>query len=89
MDEDEQKRIDAGSRVAQFLADDAVRDALDRLNKRYYTAFKVAASRDERDAAWAQARVLDDFANELAAVIDAGKRANADRQRRARGPRTT
>lgn len=87
MDNSESKRISDGSRVEAFLNDEAVREALARMHSRYYGEFKNAATRDDREAAWAKARVLDDFSTELVAVIDSGKRASADKQRRERGTR--
>lgn len=83
--ETEDSRIADGSRVAAFLAEPAVQAAIERLKTKYYEGFKSASTRDDLNAQWSKAHVLDDMLSELQAVQDSGTRASADKQRRGRG----
>lgn len=72
MAKSEQETIGAGLRVKMFLADDEVKDALDRLEKRYYEEFKGSKTAEDRAKSWAKSSVLDDFLREMRIVVDAG-----------------
>lgn len=80
----EQEIIDAGKRIEQFLADPAVVQAFERLEKQYFEDFKKALTADERVLLHAKAIVLDDVRRALRAVKDAGTRAKIEAERRER-----
>jgi hypothetical protein len=92
-DKTEQELIDKGRRVRAFIDDSAVKDAIRRVNDRYYTEFKAALTAEDRTTAWAKSKALDDLSGELIAVTQNGEIASRvkatrdehDRLRRSRG----
>lgn len=84
MDEREQeaRAIADGNRVEQLVADPAVKNAIRKLDEKYYQEFKNANDEQTRTAAWAKARALDNLAGELLAVVDNGKLAAHQRNTR-------
>jgi hypothetical protein len=72
MVKDIDKSIRDGQRVAQFLADPAVAEAFDRVERRAFNQFKSSLTADTRTEAWAKARVIDELKIELRAVVDSG-----------------
>lgn len=73
----EHEQIEAGRRVEQFLADDAVKGAISKLNDAYYLEFKSATDDADMQRAWAKARVMEDFALSLRSIMDNGTVAKA------------
>lgn len=80
--EQEQKEIDAGSRVHAFLQDKDVIEAMARLQRRYVDDWKAGDSPEKRETAWAKQRALDDLRTELEAVVESGKKATIVQSRR-------
>jgi L-lactate utilization protein LutC len=82
-----EQEIDDYRRVETFLADPAVKRAIQKVNDDIYAAFKSAKSTVEMESAWAKSKVLDAFANELMATMNSGKIAESqeklEAQRRA------
>lgn len=68
----EQEQIDAGKRVQSFLADDAVKGALVKLEKRYIADFKASKSPEEREAIHARVTALDDLFTSVLGIVDNG-----------------
>lgn len=79
----EQEVIDAGRRVEQFLADPAITDALEGLERAYLEELITAPS-DQLHHVRTKVTVLRDFATSLRGVVDRGKRAGIERARAAR-----
>lgn len=79
-----EKEIRDAERVVAFLADPAVEGAIERLRQKYYDEFKSSTTPERRTDAWSSARVIDDFANELRAVVENGvaARARLEKQQR-------
>lgn len=75
-----------GERVARFLADDAVKGAIQRLSDRYVAQWKASEVPAEREVLWAKARVIEELQIELQAIVGNGTRARvlSDRAERAR-----
>lgn len=71
-------------RIKAFLADEIVQTAIENLRQKYYQDFKTSVSPELRNDAWACARAIDDFENELRAVVENGvaARARLDKQQR-------
>jgi hypothetical protein len=78
----EQQEIDDFRRVEAFLADAAVRSALEGAKDRFYLEFKAAKTEDERTNAWAKANALDTLADELVRRMENGKVALIQREQR-------
>jgi hypothetical protein len=78
----EEKEVNDGARLDAFLKDEVVQRALAALNRQYFDEFKASSSPQERESAWAKARVLEDFGTTLQSVIDTGKLAKARRDQR-------
>lgn len=79
-----EQEIRDGERMTQFLTDPVVQDSIKHLRDRYYDDFKSSTSPERRNDAWACARVIDDFENELRAVAESGAlaRARLEKQQR-------
>jgi hypothetical protein len=76
---DQQEReVRDGARVAAFLADPAVKQALVDLETGALLKFKAAKTDDELRAAQAIAKVVDEFARLLKATADRGVVARRD-----------
>lgn len=67
-------------RIRNFLNDDAVKRALAALNRKYFDEFKASKSPEDRESAWAKARAIEDFGNELEAILAVGKVAKHHRE---------
>lgn len=65
--------IQAARRIDAFLKDDAIADALSRMERRHYEEFIAADSAEQRIRAWAKATVLREFERELKIVQDTGE----------------
>lgn len=74
----QQTEADAGRRVAEFIADPAVRGAITALEAKALAEFKRAETDDARRMAQAYSRVVDDFAQLLRGVVDRGVLAERD-----------
>ena len=66
--------IRTAQRVAQWLEDEAVQEAIARLKKENYQLFLKAPNEEGRRMAQAQAVVLDAFETSLQAVVGVGER---------------
>jgi hypothetical protein len=84
----EQAVIDAGKRVEAFLADEAVRAALEAMREQNYALFLGAPDDAGRAQAQAQAVVLKGFEAMLRGTVEHGKRAGIERDQRDRAPAT-
>ena len=73
-----QQRFEAAERVRNFLADDAVKDALTEMTELNYAEFIAAQSDEFRRNAWAQARVLSDFSARMVGLMEDGAGARAE-----------
>lgn len=60
-------------RVEAFLADPAVKAAIQRVADAAYAEFKGAKTPAERESAWAKGAALDAISDELTRVMDTGK----------------
>lgn len=60
-------------RVSQFLKDEAIADAMSRMERRFYEEFIASKTSEERVRSWAKANVLRDFEQELRVIISAGE----------------
>lgn len=76
-----QEEIEAGVRVANFLADEAVEAAFVRLEAGYWTGFKTSQDVKAQEAFGAKARVLEDLKNELQGIVNNGIVATRTRER--------
>jgi len=65
-------------RIDQFLDDPAIKEALSRMERRYYEEFLAADSSEKRAATQGKARVLKDLERELKSIIGAGEQAMLD-----------
>lgn len=75
----EQQEIDDGRRVEAFLADAAVKRALDTVRNQFYAEFISAKTSDERTNAWAKSNALVEVTNELVTVMSNGRVAQRQR----------
>lgn len=78
----EGQAIQDGDIVRQFLENTVVKDAFDRVNKRYLAQFSSSDDKDEIMLVHARARALVDVAKELRAVVSNGEMATRQRQQR-------
>lgn len=83
-DKTTEEQINDGRRIAAFIKDECVDSALSRMERKYYEEFKASTSSEERVRSWAKARVLDDFLDELRAIVSTGERAATEQERNAR-----
>lgn len=79
---------EAAGRIARFLDDEVVQQALAAMQKSAYQAFLMAEDDDGRREAHAKAKVLDTFEAALRAVVDEGERERLEQERRDRAPAT-
>ena len=79
-----EQAINDGERLAAFLADPALVDAMTRLEALYVAKWKTSPSVAEREALHAKACAFDDLRNEIRAIVDNGTRAKEDLARRER-----
>lgn len=76
--------IQNGREVEVFMQNPVIRSVFEELDRLYYTKWRAAATPEERNELWAQARALDVLQESLQAVVDAGKRAIHDAERATR-----
>lgn len=69
----DQQKVAEATIVERFLAEPAIKAAIERLHKQYYTEFRGASTPEALAQAHAKSRVLDDFAGELVGVKNAGQ----------------
>ena len=81
-EKDEGKAIQDGDVMRSFLENPIVKDAFDRINKKYFAQFSSSDDKDEIQMVHARARALVDVARELRAVMDNGERAKGQRNAR-------
>lgn len=79
---DEQERIEAGRRVAEFLDDPVIQAAIERVRQEYLALFVEAESDHELVVIQSAVRALHDIEQELRRVRASGERAEIERQRR-------
>lgn len=84
MTQDRDAIIDAGKRVERFLADDAVRGAIERLEQKYVADWKAALTTQERETLHAKVAVVGDLQLELRAIVGNGQHAQVTREREQR-----
>lgn len=92
----DEKAIATAARLRAFLADDAVKGAMQGLERKYVTEWRQATTVEGRENAHAKMCVLEDFALQLMSINDAGKVAEFEKkreekleaQRASRTPRT-
>jgi hypothetical protein len=77
----EQKEIDHGRRVEQFLEDEAITAAFDKIAGLNYAEF-LSATPDKAITIQSRARALEDIKNELRVIVDNGKLAQRKREQR-------
>ena len=65
--------VQEAARIDQFLRDDVVGGALQRMERRYYEEFLAADSSEARVKAWAKANVLRDLEGQMKSLVDAGE----------------
>lgn len=68
-----QERIEAGRRVAAFLAEPAIVAAFDTLKTNHYEEFLAATERGAIDKAHSKAKVTSELLAELRAVVERGE----------------
>lgn len=78
-EKDEGKAIQDGDVMRSFLDNQIVKDAFERVNKKYFAQFSSSDDKDEIEMVHARARALVDVARELRAVMDNGTRAKEQR----------
>jgi hypothetical protein len=83
-EEKELEVIAAGNRLEQFLTDPAVLEAIEKLDRKYYDAFKACVTADEVAVVKARSSVLVDVLNELRVAVSGGKHTSITRDRRER-----
>lgn len=83
MTDDDQIR--EGDTITHFLADPVVQRTMDALAASYMQEWKSGKSKEDRESAWAKTRALDDLKEGFRAVVDAGRRAAINVQRRESG----
>jgi hypothetical protein len=79
----EAEAIEEGRRVKAFLEDPAVKKVLVSLEKRYFAAFKSAATPEEREALHARVIALDDLFHSCLGTVNNGTVAQRARDQRA------
>jgi hypothetical protein len=75
-----------GGRVEAFLADPAVKDAIERTEVKYFAEFKAADTDSKRTSVWAKLKALDDVRLELKVTVDRGAVAKQELERTKRTP---
>lgn len=78
----EGKAIQEGDVMRSFLENQIVKDAFERVNKKYFAQFSSSDDADEISMVHARARALVDVARELRTVMDNGERAKEQRSAR-------
>lgn len=78
---DENKEIEAGRRIEQFLEDEAVKSAFEKLRGQYYAEFQ-SAEPDKAIAIQGKARALEDIEREMRVIAGNGKLASRSRDQR-------
>lgn len=68
--------------MRSFLENQIVKDAFERVNKKYFAQFSSSDDADEISMVHARARALVDVARELRTVMDNGERAKEQRSAR-------
>lgn len=81
-EKDEGKAIQEGDTMRAFLENQIVKDAFERVNKKYFAQFSSSDDESLQRQVHARARALVDVARELRAVMDNGERANSQRTAR-------
>ncbi len=81
-EEQENELVAKAARLEQFLAEPAVIEAVERLDRKYYEAFKQAVTAEEVAVVKARSSVLVDFFNELRVTVSGGKHTSITRDRR-------
>lgn len=69
----DEQQVAAGKRVEAFLADEAVKNALIELEKRYFADFKRAKTAEERETLHARVRALEDLFETVLGIKESGK----------------
>ena len=72
-DDSSTSQIDDGRRVEAFLADPAVKRAIQRVNDNIFTEFKSATTTVAMEGVWAKSKALDLLADELVRVMSNGQ----------------
>jgi hypothetical protein len=81
-DEQENEVVAKAARLEQFLAEPAVLEAIERLDKKYYEAFKACVTAEEVAVVKARSSVLADVLNEFRVTVSGGKHTSITRDRR-------
>lgn len=79
--DNEQKEIEAGRRIEQFLEDEAIQGAFEKLRTLAYAEF-LSATPDKALAVQAFAQALDKIKNELRVIAGNGQLAQRSRDQR-------
>ena len=77
-----------GERIAQFIKDEAIQEALANMREANYGLFRIATTEEERRMAQARAVVLETFEQSMRVIIGAGERERLERERAERRPTT-
>ena len=84
----ETQQIDDGRRVEAFLADSAVKSAMDKLKSQYFSEFMAAEGVDDTMLVKAKVKVLEDFTVELLKTVHTGIVATRQREKRQKNQST-
>lgn len=68
-----EQTIRAAARIQEFLKDEAIAKAFERMERRVYEEFVAAESAEQRVRAWAKAAALKMFEGEVQSILDAGE----------------
>ncbi len=82
--EDLEQAVLNGREVENFLQNPVIRSVFTELDRTYYNKWRSAATPEDREALWQQARALDVLGDSLQAVADAGKRVTIEAERATR-----
>lgn len=73
--------LERARQVEQFLTGAAGKQILGLLKEQYEQEWKQGKTVEEREAAFAKAKVVDDFVTKCSALMSAGKRVAMERER--------
>ena len=68
--------VSNGVEVQRFLQNPVIVSVFAELDRQYYDQWRAAATPQDRETLWAQARALDVLVESLTAVVQAGELAN-------------
>lgn len=78
----EEEALEQARSVENFLQGAAGKNVLRLLKEEYEREWRQGKTAEEREMAWAKARVLDDFVGKCSAIMSTGKRIVIQRDQR-------